>query len=107
MDELCDQLEDELCEQLSFIELEQETIQMEKSSLEEVLLKGTNCLVANLQTQRPFNREAFKSTKQKIRRSTKAIQFHELGEGLMLVEFEDIKDKERVLRESLGTLTDV
>lgn len=37
---------------------------------------------------------------QKVWRATKPLKFFELGSGLMLVEFEEICDKEKVLRDS-------
>lgn len=56
-------------------------------------------MVAKLHTTQPYNWEAFKTTIRKIWRPTKTIRFHELGLGLMMVEFEDSLDKERVLRD--------
>lgn len=73
---------------------------MKSSNLEEVVTKGVNCLIAKLFTSRPFNREAFKATMRKAWSPTKLTKFHELCEGMTMIEFENKLAKERVLRDS-------
>lgn len=89
---------DEIYDQLSPTELEEEEIHVESSVLEEVLKKGSHCLIGKLHTNHPYNRETFKSTMRKIWRAVKMIKFHELGMGMLLIEFEDKLDKDRVSR---------
>lgn len=91
---------DTLCDQLNLSKLEQEEIQVELSPLKEVITKGTNCLITKLHTNKPQNHEAFKNTMQKVWRPTKTIWFHEVGLDMMIMEFENKLDKERVLQES-------
>lgn len=76
---------------------------MGTSPLEDVLSRASMCLIARLLNNRTYHHEAFKETMQKIWRLTKPskpIRFHELGPGMLLVEFEEKKDKERVMRYS-------
>lgn len=49
---------------------------------------------------RPYNHEALKNTMRQIWRPGKPIKFHEVGARIMMVEFEENRDKERALRES-------
>lgn len=58
-------------------------------------------LLVKLLSQKYFNKEAFKSTMKKVWKPLKPIWFHEIGEGLMLTEFENIHDKVRVIRDGL------
>lgn len=90
----------ELCDQFNLIELEQEENFVEASSFDEVVAKGSFCLLAKLHTNRPFNWEAFKVTIQKIWRPLKMMKFYELGSGMISIEFEEKLDKDRVLCES-------
>lgn len=91
---------EELCDQLSLTELENEELQVHVSPLEEVISKGRNCLFAKLHTSRPYNQEAFMATMRKICRPIKLIHFLQVGSRMMMIEFEDRKDKERVLKKS-------
>lgn len=50
--------------------------------------------------RQPYNKEAFKNTLKKIWHIEKLVLFHELGFGLLMVEFEENLEKGRVLRES-------
>lgn len=65
--------------------------------MDEVLTGRKTCLLVKLLSQKYFNREAFKSIMRKEWKPTKLIRFHKIGEGIMLVEFEDIRDKTRVI----------
>lgn len=90
---------EELCSQLNLAELEKEEFQVAASPLEEVISKGQNCLLTKFHTNRPYNREAFKTTMRKIWRPAKPIKFHEVGVGIMMVEFKEKADKDRILKE--------
>lgn len=52
-----------------------------------------------LLTNKYFNREAFKATMKKVWCPIKLLRFHEMGEGLMLAEFADQNNKNRVLND--------
>lgn len=65
--------------------------------LEDVLSKGIMCLIAKLLTNLMYNREAFKQTMRKIWRLKKPIHFHELGSRIVLIEFEETRDKRQSL----------
>lgn len=91
---------EELCERLTLTELEQEELLVEMSPLDEVLSRGNQCLVIKLCTRCPFNKEAFKAMLRKIWQLAELIYFHKLGFNLLLAEFEDNLDKNRVLCDS-------
>lgn len=67
-------------------------------------MKGSNCLITKLYTSKPYNRQVFSNTMRKVWRPTKAVWFHEAASDMILVEFEDKLNKERVLREIPKTL---
>lgn len=50
--------------------------------------------------KKPYTQEAFKATMRKIWRRAKSIWVHEVDLNIVMFEFEDRLDKERVLRES-------
>lgn len=86
-----------LCQHLSMTEIESEEILMKRNLVDDVVARGKNCLFAKLLTEKHYNREAFKFTMRRAWRTTKTTCFHEMGDGLMLVEFEDPNDKARVM----------
>lgn len=88
-----------LCECLKMTELKKEKIIMELSSIGEVVDRGKTCLLIKLLTKKHFNKEAFKATMKIVWRLTKSVCFHEMGAGLMLAEFENLNDKNRVLHD--------
>lgn len=73
---------------------------MDQSLLEEVITKGSSYLVAKLHTMRTYNRDTYKNMMRKIWKLVKPIKLYELGDRLMLIEFGDSQDKERILKES-------
>lgn len=83
----------ELCKKLSATKLDNEIIVADIGQLKQVLTKGTNYLVMKLHTSRPYNRVAFKTTMKKVWRLARSLHFHDLGMGLMLVEFENKANK--------------
>lgn len=90
----------ELCERFTLTELEQEELVATMNPLSTMVSKGNHCLVIELCTSRPFNKEAFKFTLRKIWQPAKSVWFHELGFDLTLAEFEDYFDKKMMIRES-------
>ncbi|KAG6628921.1 hypothetical protein CIPAW_14G046500 [Carya illinoinensis] len=57
----------------------------------------------SLLTNRYYNREALKTTMKKVWQPVHEVRFKELGSKLLLVEFVDDRDKQRVLREGPWT----
>ncbi|XP_042973000.1 uncharacterized protein LOC122304802 [Carya illinoinensis] len=82
---------------LSFTAKESAGVVVETGRLEDVRAQGEKSLMVRLLTERYFNREAFKQTMQRIWRPTKSVKFRDLTLGMMLVEFDDPRDKIRVL----------
>lgn len=62
--------------------------------------QGANCLLVKLLTSKPFNREALKATMSKLWRPSKSLRFHEMGSSVLMFDFEEKLDKERVIRGS-------
>lgn len=75
-------------ERLKAIDLENEELVMEANSIAKVVNRGKNCLVLKLLTTKYYNREASKATVRKVRHPVKSLHFHEMGEGLLMAEFE-------------------
>lgn len=90
---------DTLCECLSWTDLEQEEIVVTPNSIEEVWIRGKNCLLVKLLSMKYFNRKAYKATMKNVWKPIKPLRFHEMGAGMMLAEFEDPNDKNRVVRD--------
>lgn len=74
---------------------------METPQVEEVIFKGSFCLILCLLSYKNFNKEELKHTMRRILRLGKIIYFRDLRSDLLLTEFEDRKDKEKVMREGL------
>lgn len=90
---------EDLCACLLSIDLENEELVLDLSLVQEVVSRGEHCLLTKLLSTRYYNKEAFKTTMRKAWRITKPIKFHDMGEGLMVVEFEDKCDKNKLLRD--------
>ncbi|XP_042950030.1 uncharacterized protein LOC122282137 [Carya illinoinensis] len=90
---------DELYVSLSLKEKENKEVSVEPSRLEEVLERGENCLIMKLLIQKHYNHEAFKQTMRKVWRLVKSVKFHDLNAELTVVEFEDSRDRAKVIRE--------
>ncbi|XP_042942846.1 uncharacterized protein LOC122277028 [Carya illinoinensis] len=92
-----------LYEKLSLTAEESAGVVVETERLEDVRVRGEKSLMVRLLTERYFNREAFKQTMRRVWRPTKNIKFRDLTQGLMLVEFDEPRDKVRVLHDGPWT----
>ncbi|XP_042952131.1 uncharacterized protein LOC122289219 [Carya illinoinensis] len=88
-----------LCQHLSLSEKESCEIHVDSTVLEPNIARGERCLLMTLLTDRYYNREALKSMMKKVWQPIHKVSFKELGSKLILVEFADDHDKQRVLRE--------
>ncbi|XP_042972923.1 uncharacterized protein At4g02000-like [Carya illinoinensis] len=88
---------------LSLTEEESAGVVVETERLEDVRVRGEKSLMVRLLTERYFNRDAFKQTMRWVWRPMKNIKFRDLAEGLMLVEFDEPRDKVRVLHDGPWT----
>lgn len=88
-----------LYNKLKTTELENEEIVVKLKPVEKVMSRGKNCMLVRLLSSKYYNREAFKSTMKKIWHPVKPLQFFELGEGLLMVEFEDYNNKWPVMHD--------
>ncbi|XP_042983301.1 uncharacterized protein LOC122312703 [Carya illinoinensis] len=85
-------------EGLTLTEQENDTMKVESEILEPLVAKGKRCLLIQVNADRVVNKQAFKTTMSKVWKSDGWIQFKELGDNKMLVEFQQERDKEKVLR---------
>jgi hypothetical protein len=65
--------------------------------VEELELVGERCLVGSIIAEKAINREAFRSLMTNLWRVKDGIQFKEIQENLWVIEFTEMKDKQRVL----------
>ncbi|XP_042944586.1 uncharacterized protein LOC122278462 [Carya illinoinensis] len=72
---------------------------MEISRLGDFLERGANCLIMKLLIKKHYNHEAFKQTMRKVWRLVKGVKFRDLNSEFMSVEFDDTRDKLKVMRE--------
>lgn len=84
---------------LSLMETESEEILVDVWRLQDAVFCGGKCLLVKLITQCHYNREAFKSTMRRAWRPVRVIKFRDLNSVIMLIEFDDERDKERVIRD--------
>lgn len=84
---------------MSLSENEEDEIVVESNIIEPTIARGGKCLIISVLTGRYYNRDAFKNTMKKVWQLVMQVTFKELGSKLLLVEFEDERDKNRVFRE--------
>lgn len=90
---------DSFCEQLKWTKLERKEVVVEPSSMTEVLTRGRNCLLVKVLSCKYFNQKAFKTTMKRVWKPTKPLRFYEMGAGLIMAEFNDVSDKNKVTRD--------
>jgi hypothetical protein len=76
---------------------ETQGIQIGLEDVADLRAKATKCLVSRLGVPKRVNREAFKSLLTRIWRTGGEIFFKEINENLWLFEFDDEKDRNKVL----------
>ncbi|KAF5463102.1 hypothetical protein F2P56_019045 [Juglans regia] len=84
---------------MSLTEEESEDVVVDTGDLEDVLPSGECCLFMKLFTEKYFNKKAFKGTMRKVWQTAMGVRFWELSSVLFLVEFENGRDRMKVLRE--------
>ncbi|XP_042964598.1 uncharacterized protein LOC122298810 [Carya illinoinensis] len=90
---------EEMYKNLSLTEAESEEIIVDVGKLQDAVLSRGKCLVVKLLTHRHYNREAFKHTMRRAWRPVRGIKFRDLNSSIMLIEFDDECDKDRVIRD--------
>lgn len=78
-------------------EQEFDTVRVEKDVLEHLIEKGKRCLLMLINADRVVNREAFRTTMSNVWRPERWIQFKDMGDNRVLVEFQNECDKIKVL----------
>lgn len=82
-----------ICKRLETTDLEKEELVVDINSVAEVMDRGNTCLLVKLLTSKYFNREAFKATMRRVWCPANPVHFHDMGEGLLMTEFESNGDK--------------
>lgn len=77
---------------------EQEENEMESHKLEDAIIRGGKCLIIQLLTTHRYNRDAFKLMLKKIWRAIKNVRIRDLNSMLTLIDIEEIRDRNRVIR---------
>lgn len=88
---------DHIYEWLKTMDLENEKLVVDCSSVVDVENRGKKCLLVKLLTPKYYNCEAFETTMRHVWRLVRSLRFYDMGEGLMMVEFELDSDKTRVI----------
>lgn len=88
-----------LYDRLWVTDLKNEEVLIEKDSMRDVVAREKNYLFMKLLSNGYHNQEALNATMSKVWRPSKAISFHDMGMGLVMVDFENLADKLRVIRD--------
>ena len=97
-----DELE-KLGKKLSFTEEEDESISLGSGTMEAAKTVGKNCLLMKVLSHKYMNVEALRKNMRMLWKPNKGVQINEIGEELFLAEFEDGRDKKRIMDMSLWT----
>ncbi|XP_040998212.1 uncharacterized protein LOC121244266 [Juglans microcarpa x Juglans regia] len=89
----------DLYQRLSLTKKESEEIVVVPEQLQDSIIGGDKCLIMKLFTDKHYNKDVFKSTMRKALRLTMGVRFRDLSSTLMFVEFDDRRDKEKVIQE--------
>lgn len=84
---------EELYKKLFLMEQEDEELLADVRKLLNERLKNGLCLLVRVLTERPYNKEAFKTTVKRPCRYIKSLLFCDLSPSIMFVEFSDGRDK--------------
>ena len=85
-------------ENFSLAEDEDAAVDVKFNDFQEVSSWGRVCIIGKLVSDRYVSKETIKSTLQRGWKSTGTMTFKVLGENLFIVEFENERDKKRVLK---------
>ncbi|KAF5471635.1 hypothetical protein F2P56_008413 [Juglans regia] len=90
---------------LSLTESERETVDVDVDVdlLQNTIDRGEKCLIIQLLTLRSYNQMAFKQMLRRVWRPSNGLKLQELDSKFLLAEFEDVRDKERVVRDGPWT----
>lgn len=89
----------DLYQRLSLTKKETEEVVVAPETLQTAVICGGKCQILHFLTMCHYNKMVFKNMMRKTWRLVRGVKFHDLNSTLMLVEFEDHSDKEKVLRE--------
>lgn len=63
------------------------------NSIAKVMDRGKSYILLKHFTSKYYNQEAFKATMRRVWRPTKSLNFHKMGKGFLMLEFELQSDK--------------
>jgi hypothetical protein len=87
----------DLLEKFTLTEAEQDELEVEEEEVEEISLKGNQCLVGKLISERIVGKDYIRKTMIRGWKPRETLSFKVLGENIFLIDFEDQWDKTRVL----------
>lgn len=88
---------------MSLTEYEEEIIFVEEEVVRDTVCQGERCLIIKLLTLKHYNKEALKQMLWSVWGPVKMMCIQNLDSKLLIAEFDDIKDKERVIRDGPWT----
>ena len=88
---------EKLWRKLSFMEEEDEGIELGSSSTKAAKEIGKNCAIMKIMTHRSISLDALRKNLRMLWKTNKGVNIFELKADLFLVEFRDGKDKKKVL----------
>ena len=86
-----------LWKKLSFMEEEDEGIEIDSNSTRTAKEIGKNCAMMKIMSHKIINLDALRKNMRMLWKPNKGVQIYEVEEDLSLVEFGDGKDKKKVL----------
>ncbi|XP_041021293.1 uncharacterized protein LOC121262766 [Juglans microcarpa x Juglans regia] len=88
---------------LSLTESEEEVVFVDEEVVRDTVRRGERCLIIQFLTLKHYNKEALKQMLRRIWRPAKMMHIQNLDSNFLIAEFDDVKDKERVVRDGLWT----
>ncbi|XP_042958116.1 uncharacterized protein LOC122293664 [Carya illinoinensis] len=88
---------------ISLMESEEEVVFVDEAVVCDTVYRGEKCLIIQLLTMKHYNKEALKQMLRRIWRPIKPMHIQNLDSKFLIAEFEEIKDKERVIRDGPWT----
>lgn len=64
--------------------------------MDDIGKEGELCLVGGIIAEKPINKEAFRKTMASVWGLLETVQFHEVGDGLYIIKFKKMEDKQRI-----------
>jgi hypothetical protein len=84
-------------DQMALTESEDVEVNIQSAEIQGVVSRGQNCVIGKLLADRLVSKETIKKGLMKGWKPKEKLSFKVLGDNLFMIDFVDLKDKERVL----------